>query len=762
MLTVNLSESDIKDVLNSFPQIVAINDIIAQKIRSQIQNKLSIQLKDKGLKLIADPKNPSRVNPEAIQRLKDLIAQQHYNSLVQPGEAVGIRAAESIGQPVTQMALNSFHSAGSSANVSGGIQAVKELYNMSQKRSYESTYIQFKEKYLSFEDAINLRRKLVGITIQDLVKTKEYIPYNSEQEPSYYKLYLDIYNKSIPRNTTDFLRLTFDKSKMYAYNVSLEEIIESMESNEIVCIPSPSILGVIDIYPIPEIVIEKNKRDFDEQVRPGLSYENASVLFLQVSFEQTMASTVIHGIEGITKIIPQGKDTTWGIVKYEERVANKPKQWKLGLDKIRLDISGIPIEKLEGLLEVCKMKIIEGENKFRTPEAYAIIQMPDKVPVNLFEKEVYDTTFGEEYIVYEDSPSKYMDKLLKKDDEIRKKEIKEDKIKGIYKRQRETEILRYGYHISAIADGTNLTAVLSHPDIDETRTWCSNPHDMFKSLGIEAARNFLMIEYERVFFDDNYVNPKHLTLVADFQTSLGRLLSITPRSVALQNPGPLAKASFEEPMKAFIEGAAFGRVENIRNTSTSIFVGKRMIMGTGSFGTRLDIAALEAADAKRDERRRECEETQNYNIPDCKEVEPKEDLNSNELEALLHDNNIDDGGLDFTNDGEFSSIGLISLINLVADTSKKEILKIKTTVPKTLSFNGKVPISYYLKSNIYGLSVAKLSPKRALSPNKRSISKKGLPALPAINISGFMNLSKKEASDNIETNEGSDNEYSKL
>ena len=753
---IKLSEFERKEVIDSFPKIVAINEKIANKVREQIKKKLDTQLKDENLKLISNTNDPN-MRIDAIKKLKDLIAQQHYNSLVQPGEPVGVRAAESIGQPVTQMALNSFHSAGSSANVSGGIQAVKELYNMSQKRSFESTYIQFKDPYLSFEGAMNLRRKLVGITVQDLVKTKEYLPYNAADQPSWYKLYLDIYNKSIPRNTTDFLRITFDKSKMYAFDVSLEEIVESLDSVEIVCIPSPTIYGMIDVYPITDIVNEKNKQVFDEQVRPGLSYENAAVLFLQVSFEPTMSTTVVHGIDGITKIIPEGNNTTWGIVKYEEKVQGYPKRWKLGLDKIRRDISGVPIEKLEGLLkDILKMKIIE--NNFRSDEASAIIEMPERVPENLFDRETYDAEFGE-YIVYENSPSKYMSKLLEKDDEIRKKEIKEDKLKGIYRPQRETDLLKYGYHINAIADGTNLTAVLSHPDVDETRTWCSNPHDMFKALGIEAARNFLMIEYERVFLGDNYVNPKHLSLVADFQTSLGRLLSITPRSVALQNPGPLAKASFEEPMKAFIEGAAFGKPEPVKNTSTSIFVGKRMIMGTGSFGARLDISLLEAADAVREERRRLCEETQNYNVPDCKEIEPKEDLDTKEIEALLHDNNIDDGGLDFTNDGDYTSIGLVSLVNLVADNSKKEILKIKNIVPKTIGFAGKISIPYYLKANLYTMTVAKLSPKRAVSPNKRSISKKGLPALPAIDLAAFQNLAKKEASENVDTNNDSDNEF---
>jgi hypothetical protein len=187
-----------------------------------------------------------------------------------------------------------------------------------------------------------------------------------------------------------------------------------------------------------------------------------------------------------------------------------------------------------------------------------------------------------------------------------------------------------------------------------------------------------------------------------------------------------------------------------------------MIMGTGSFGTRLDIAALEVADRVREERRRECEETQNYNIPDCKEIEPKEELDTKEIEALLHDNNIDNGGLDFTNDGDFSNIGLVSLVNLVADNSKKEVIKIKNPVPKTNSFVNKIAIPYYLKANLYTLSVPKLSPKRAKSPVARSISKKGLPALPDLSISQFMNLNKNDVLNPVEPNEGSDNEYSTL
>jgi hypothetical protein len=46
---------------------------------------------------------------EGFKRLMDL---RYMRSLVAPGEAVGVIAAQSVGEPSTQMTLNTFHMAG--------------------------------------------------------------------------------------------------------------------------------------------------------------------------------------------------------------------------------------------------------------------------------------------------------------------------------------------------------------------------------------------------------------------------------------------------------------------------------------------------------------------------------------------------------------------------------------------------------------------------------------------------------------------------
>ena len=54
-----------------------------------------------------------------------------------PGESIGTVAAQSIGEPTTQMTLNTFHFAGVSAkNVTLGVPRLTEIINISKVRCH--------------------------------------------------------------------------------------------------------------------------------------------------------------------------------------------------------------------------------------------------------------------------------------------------------------------------------------------------------------------------------------------------------------------------------------------------------------------------------------------------------------------------------------------------------------------------------------------------------------------------------------------------
>lgn len=77
-------------------------------------------------KRLNDTVNP--LDAEDIRKLRSVAIFNYFNCLVQPGEVVGVIAAEAIGEPATQMTLNTFHLAGyGGTNVTLGIPRLREI-----------------------------------------------------------------------------------------------------------------------------------------------------------------------------------------------------------------------------------------------------------------------------------------------------------------------------------------------------------------------------------------------------------------------------------------------------------------------------------------------------------------------------------------------------------------------------------------------------------------------------------------------------------
>lgn len=75
-----------------------------------------------------------RLSSEAFDWLLGEIDSKFQQAIVHPGEMCGALAAQSLGEPATQMTLNTFHYAGVSAkNVTLGVPRLKEIINISKK-----------------------------------------------------------------------------------------------------------------------------------------------------------------------------------------------------------------------------------------------------------------------------------------------------------------------------------------------------------------------------------------------------------------------------------------------------------------------------------------------------------------------------------------------------------------------------------------------------------------------------------------------------
>lgn len=75
-----------------------------------------------------------RLSQEAFEWVLGEIETKFQQAHAHPGEMCGALAAQSLGEPATQMTLNTFHYAGVSAkNVTLGVPRLKELINVSKK-----------------------------------------------------------------------------------------------------------------------------------------------------------------------------------------------------------------------------------------------------------------------------------------------------------------------------------------------------------------------------------------------------------------------------------------------------------------------------------------------------------------------------------------------------------------------------------------------------------------------------------------------------
>ena len=107
------------------------------------------------------------------------------------------------------------------------------------------------------------------------------------------------------------------------------------------------------------------------------------------------------------------------------------------------------------------------------------------------------------------------------------------------------------------------------------------------TYGVEAARQSIVTEIKNVFgvYGIN-VDPRHLSLIADFMTRNG---SFTPlnRAGMMSCPSPFLRMSFESTCTFLTKAAQEGQSDNLQSPSARIVLGATAKVGTGCFDLML-------------------------------------------------------------------------------------------------------------------------------------------------------------------------------
>lgn len=115
------------------------------------------------------------LNKLAFQHAIGEIENRFCRAAVNPGEMVGVLAAQSIGEPATQMTLNTFHFAGvSSKNVTLGVPRLKEILNVAKNiKTPSMTVYQEEGSFANQESAKLLRSAVEHTTLRSVTETTE-------------------------------------------------------------------------------------------------------------------------------------------------------------------------------------------------------------------------------------------------------------------------------------------------------------------------------------------------------------------------------------------------------------------------------------------------------------------------------------------------------------------------------------------------------------------------------------------------------------
>jgi DNA-directed RNA polymerase II subunit RPB1 len=457
-----------------------------------------------------------RFNKKALTILLEMIILQYKKSIVAPGEMVGMIAAQSIGEPTTQLTLNTFHNAGvaSKANVTRGVPRIEEILSLSENPKNPSITI-----YLKSDDEVDKERAQELIPFIEHTKLVEIITSveicydpetgdtagsrtSIEADDMLVRQYREFENMidecsgdgsggggsggsadAVPHRSKWVIRMEMDAETMLDKQITMDDVhyaIKSAHSDTVSCVYSDYNADKL-IFRIRMENVVLNRKTTASSGAGGGGGANSSSLdqsdhihILKNFQDQLLNNIVLRGVKGINNVVMR-KIT--GAMRKEEGAYVKRTIW------------------------------------------------------------VLDTT------------------------------------------------------------GTNLLQVLSLDSIDVRRTVSNDIQEIYRVLGVEAARFAIMTELMESF-DTTYINHHHLSVLCDRMTGNETMVSIFRHGINNDNIGPIAKASFEETPEMFLKAARHGELDNMRGVSANVMCGQEGYYGTSSFQVLLNLRAIANAEVE--------------------------------------------------------------------------------------------------------------------------------------------------------------------
>ncbi|KAL8261668.1 hypothetical protein R6Q59_025717 [Mikania micrantha] len=576
--------------LNNLQVLKSNQEIISQRLNESLEFNSYIQELPQG---IEDKVKSYKHSTENHEDLSMLISQKYLSSLAQPGEPVGVIAGQSVGEPSTQMTLNTFHLAGrGEMNVTLGIPRLQEIL-MTAASNIKTPMISCPLlQGRSMEDAERLVERVKKLTVAEVMQSievsKSPLVILNNQPCRIYKVkvklkqpkHVSLQNcQETLRNF--FLRALEDSIERQVALLSRINGIKSVQNSKSES-TSEDDAGNLDRDDGRDDEEEEEEEDDDDKDETaddlGSDYnkrkrQNADSVEYDGSEEEAEgeeeeeeASLELEngddkGKTGKESQSDDGTDGTDG-----EHSAEEQEQDDMDIANPKLNGEFVTRKFDRGTFVEVKDLDLEVHFKFTNEPEILLAEVVQKTA-----KKVYIKGSGK---LDQCQPVKYSVNVKQVCWNQNNPEIKKSNEKTKNK----------SVPCALQASGVELPAFWDmEEDLDVDHVYSNNIYTMLNTYGVEAARTSIIMEMKNVFGSYGVeIDYRHLSLIADYMTHSGGYRPMSRFGSISESVSPFHKMSFETASKFIVEAAVHGMVDNLETPTARICLGLPVKIGTGS------------------------------------------------------------------------------------------------------------------------------------------------------------------------------------
>ena len=489
------------------------------------------------------------------KRFGSLVAAKYCAALCAPGEAVGSIAAQSVGEPSTQMTLNTFHLAGAGANVTLGIPRLREIIMTASRELKTPTMSVPLLDMVSDEDATKLTRSFTKLTLNELIAGHEGVLVRETLIQSDSGLWERAY----------FVTLKFHPAERIqtAFGINLKDIAKVISKQFVSTLSSQMKLelrrsatdgeGVVSVeggatsdYVDDEKPQQSKSKDLVDLIDDGDDDDDEdedSVAAPEDGAKANRNQAESYGtLEDDAEEDPDANGGTDGDVDADDsdeddaNTSNVPDTTGMATEASAVGVSslGVKVDTKNNVIHLQPLRV--------DPSARPLLM------VGLVEKAATRTLIRSR---------KNIDKAFVNHEEGRGRCLQ--------------------------TAGINFAEMWQLEQVDHNKLLSNDIWAIRCAYGVEAARNTIVGQIRAVFGVYGIeIDPRHLSLIADYMTFSGSYTAMN-RTGMREMSSPFLQMSFETTAQFLTQASLLSTSDKLQSPSANIVVGRPIRHGTGAF-----------------------------------------------------------------------------------------------------------------------------------------------------------------------------------